>query len=119
MLDRDSGKVWRIGNITGEWLDGIDALLLHGNSLIAVQNGLQPARIVKLDLSEDWQTVTEVTILEAANPDWTEPLGATIDGGRLLYVATGQWDVFGKGGEVREGKTPQPTAIRALTLPAE
>lgn len=119
MLDWDSGKVTRVGNISGEWLDGIDALLRYGNSMIAVQNGLQPARIVKLDLTEDWQTVARVTILEAANPEWTEPLGAAIDGDRLLYVATGQWDVFGEGGAVREGKTPQPTAIRALELPAQ
>lgn len=116
MLDWDSGKVWRIGTTTGGWLDGTDALLRYGNSLIAVQNGLQPARIVKLDMTEDWLTVTQVTVLEAANPDWTEPVGATIDGDRLLYVATGQWHVFGEGGEVREGKQPQPTDIRAIEL---
>lgn len=116
MLDWDSGKVWRIGNVTGEWLDGIDALLRYGNSLIAVQNGLQPARIVKLDMTEDWLTVTGVTVLEAANPDWTEPVGATIDGDRLLYVATGQWDVFGEDGSVRAGRQPQPTDIRAVEL---
>ncbi|UIP05674.1 hypothetical protein LY632_08095 [Erythrobacter sp. SDW2] len=116
MLDWDSGKLWRIGNATGEWLDGIDALLRYGNSLIAVQNGLQPKRIVKLDMTEDWLAVTKATVLEAASPDWTEPVGATIDRDRLLYVATGQWDVFGEGGAVREGNQPKPTDIRAIDL---
>lgn len=115
-IDWDSGKVWQIGSIAGEWLDGIDTLLRYGQSLIAVQNGHQPQRILRLDMSDDWLAVTKVTVLEAANPAWTEPVGAAIDGDRLLYLATGQWDVFSEGGAVRDGKKPQPTAVRALDL---
>lgn len=115
-LDWDSGKVWRIASPGTHWLDGIDALLRYGNSLIAVQNGHQPMRILKLDMREDWLAIEKVTVLESGHPDWTEPVGASIDGDRLIYVATGQWDVFGAGGAVREGKQPRPTAIRALPL---
>jgi hypothetical protein len=116
VLDWDSGKLWRITSPGAAWLDGIDALLRHGQSLIAVQNGHQPPRILKLDMGADWLSIEKITVLEAANPEWTEPVGAAIDGNRLLYVATGQWGVFGQGGEIREGQVARPTAIRALVL---
>lgn len=119
VVDWDSGKVWRIGSPGTHWLDGIDALLRYGDNMIAIQNGHQPMRILKLDMREDWLSIEKVTVLESNHPDWTEPVGASIDGDRVLYVATGQWDVFGKGGEVREGKQPRATAIRALPLPAK
>lgn len=116
-VDWDSGKVWRIGSPGTHWLDGIDALLRYGDSMIAIQNGHQPMRILKLDMREDWLAIEKITVLESNHPEWTEPVGASIDGDRLIYVATGQWDVFGKGGAVREGKQARPTAIRALPLP--
>ena len=115
-LDWDSGKVRRIVSPGTHWLDGIDALLRHGNSLIAIQNGHQPMRILKLDMREDWLAIEKVTVLESAHSDWTEPVGGAIDGDRLIYVATGQWDVFGEGGTMRDGKQPRPTGIRALPL---
>ena len=115
-LDWDSGKVWRIASPGTHWLDGIDALLRYGNSLIAVQNGHQPMRILHLDMREDWLAIDKVTVLESGHPEWTEPVGAWIDGDRLIYVATGQWDVFGEGGAVRDGKEPLPTRIRSLPL---
>lgn len=115
-LDWDTGRVWRISSPGTHWLDGIDALLRYGNSLIAVQNGHQPMRILKLDMRDDWLSIEKVTVLESNHSEWTEPVGASIDGDRLIYLATGQWDVFGKGGVVRDGKQPRPTAIRALPL---
>lgn len=115
-LDTGSGKVRRIGTASPMALDGIDALLRAGKSLIAVQNGASPMRIVRLAMSDDWLTVDKLTVLERANPAWTEPVGATVSGNELVYVATGQWDRFGPAGAVAEGKTPGATEIRALPL---
>ena len=81
-----------------------------------MQNGHQPMRILRLDMREDWLAIEKVTVLESGHTDWTEPVGAWIDGDRLIYVATGQWDVFGEDGTVRDGKEPLPTRIRALPL---
>ncbi|TMM50000.1 SMP-30/gluconolactonase/LRE family protein [Qipengyuania marisflavi] len=97
-------------------LDGIDGLWRHGSELIAMQNGTSPMRIAAFKLLTDGHRIVGHRILEQANPAWTEPLGGSVDSGELVYVANGQWDVFGDDGVVREGKQPKPTEIRVLPL---
>ncbi|HEY8181865.1 MAG TPA: hypothetical protein VII32_06465 [Thermoanaerobaculia bacterium] len=48
---------------------GIDGLyLLNRRTLIGVQNGTNPNRIVRMDLSSDGHRITEVTTLAANSP---------------------------------------------------
>ena len=43
-------------------------------------------------------------------------VGGTVDGNRLLYVGTGQWDAYGDGGVPVARTAPGPTEIRTLPL---
>jgi hypothetical protein len=96
-------------------LDGIDGLWRVGNSLIAIQNGTSPMRIVRLELGRKPTSVVRAQVLEQAHPAWTEPTSGGIDGQSLSYVATGQWDRFEQGEPVA-GKPPLPTQVRILPL---
>ncbi len=115
IVDLESGKVSRLSSEVPALLDGVDGLWRHGNRLIAMQNGTSPMRISALTLSEDGYSVVAAQILEQMHPEWTEPLGGSIAGDALVYVATGQWDRFDKGESV-EGKPAIPTQIRRLPL---
>ncbi len=115
-LDIAKGKVTRLGSAKGGLFDGIDALQLHGHSLIAVQNGTRPMRILQLGMSDDWLAIESVKVLESNHPGWTEPVGGTVSGNEFIYVATGQWERFGEGGELAEGELSGPTEIRAIKL---
>ena len=53
--------------------------------------------------------------MTAMTPIETVPQ-ATVDGNRLLYVGTGQWDAYGDGGVPVAGTAPGPTEIRTLPL---
>lgn len=97
-------------------LDGIDALLRHGEELIAVQNGTSPMRIVALKLAADGHSITDYRELERANPDWTEPLGAAIHGDNLYYIGNGQWALYEPGGALKQGAEAMPTQVRRLSL---
>ncbi len=116
LLDTASGKVSRIVSAKPAMLDGIDGLARDGHSLIAVQNGTRPKRIVQLEMSGDWLTVEKLTVLESAHSAWTEPVGGSVSGGQFLYLGTGQWDRFAEGGTPAEGTAPGPTEVRALKL---
>lgn len=96
-------------------LDGIDGLWRLGNDLIAVQNGTSPRRIVRLSIGVGGTSIFRATVLEQANPAWTEPLSGGLDGNSLLYVATGQWDRFDKGKPLAENP-PTATQLRVLPL---
>lgn len=116
LVDGASGSVIRIASRVPQWLDGIDGVWRHGNKLIAVQNGHRPMRIVEIELAEDLLSVTSLRVLERAHSGWTEPVGGGVDGDELIYVATGQWDRFGHGGQPTDDQPPIPTVVRILQL---
>ena len=93
----------------------MDGLWLHKGELVAVQNGTSPMRIIALRLSGDGTRIIGHRVLEQAHPEWTEPLGGSIAGDALYYVATGQWDRYDKGA-LRDGADAIPTVIRRLPL---
>ncbi|MCA1748734.1 MAG: hypothetical protein LC634_04110, partial [Sphingomonadales bacterium] len=115
-LDLATGALDRVGYVGPDMLDGIDALLRHGDSLIAIRNGVAPNAILRIDLDPSGRRVRNVRILERANPDWGEPTLGTIDGDTLYYVADARWADFGAGGVPNAGASARPTAIRALSL---
>jgi hypothetical protein len=116
LVELDSGTVRRIASRVPQWLDGIDGLWRRGSKLIAIQNGHRPMRIVEIELAEDLLSVTSLKVLERAHPSWTEPVGGGVDGDELIYVATGQWDRFGPGGQPTDDQPPIPTGVRILQL---
>ncbi|MBT2185478.1 hypothetical protein [Sphingobium nicotianae] len=99
-------------------LDGIDGLMRHGDALVAIQNGTNPRRIIRIILNEDETRVDAVDVIERANPAWGEPTLGTISEDKLVYVADSQWEVYGVGGVLNPGKPPRATALRAVPLPA-
>lgn len=115
VIELASGAVSRLASDVPVMFDGVDGLWLHKGELIAVQNGTSPMRISAFTLSEDGTRITGARVLEQAHPGWTEPLGGSIKGDALIYVATGQWDRYAKGQSV-EGKPPLPTTLRRLPL---
>jgi len=114
IVDPASGRVRRLAARRPAMLDGVDALLGDRGTLIAIQNGVNPNRIVRLRLDRAGETMIGMDVLERANPAWGEPSLGVIAGRELLYVADGQWERYGAGGA--ETGAARPTAIRALAL---
>jgi hypothetical protein len=75
-------------------LNGIDGLVLHERSLIAIQNGIIPHRVVRLDLAPGGLAIAKASILEMNHPDFDEPtLGVVVDGA-LYFSADSQGQKF-------------------------
>jgi len=71
-------------------LSGIDGLVRYENSLIAIQNGITPHRVIRLDLPRDGVSIAKARILEMNHPDFDEPtLGVVVDGA-LYFSADSQ-----------------------------
>ncbi|MFC4346485.1 hypothetical protein ACFO5Q_01330 [Kordiimonas lipolytica] len=113
-LDRKSGDVSLLGVPTDASLHGIDGLARGGDRLIAIQNGVNPHRILALTITEDGRSVQNVVVKAQALPDFDEPtLGVgTPDG--FYFIASSQWPKFGPGGMVKEGTVVSPTAVMKL-----
>lgn len=89
--------VVNLADLTYTWLDhgsdvtlqGIDGLYFHDGDLVAVQNGVRPWRIVRLDLAGDGRRVTAARVLERARPLYAEPMTGVIVGDEIHVVGRG------------------------------
>jgi hypothetical protein len=75
---------------TGVDLAGIRRLRWHRGALIAIQQaGASGYRAIRIALDRAGRTATKIEVLDAALPT-TDPTAATVAGGVLYYLATGQ-----------------------------
>ncbi len=75
-------------------LYGIDGLYRHGDSLIAIQNGIKPHRVVQIPLNEQGVPISPVNILAMNLDGMDEPTLGSLSGNRFYFVANSQWYRF-------------------------
>jgi sugar lactone lactonase YvrE len=71
-------------------LAGVDGLVYAGGRLVAIQNGVQPHRVILLDLAPDGLGIARSRILEMNHPAFDEPTLGTVVGGVLYFSANNQ-----------------------------
>ena len=122
------GAIWAVDPRTGDAAKlalpddfaavGIDGLEFADNSLIAIQNGVTPNRVVRLSL--DGLKVSRWEILEMNREEMDEPTIGTMARGAFYWIPNSQGDRIAKGEEAKEhvvlklGLT-NPTASRSRT----
>lgn len=92
-------------------LIGIDGLLFQDGSLVAVQNGIAPQRLVRFGWDAKSRRVTSWEALEANRPEFEELTLAAESGGSLWFVATSQWEAFGEDGSLKDGAKPREIVV--------
>jgi hypothetical protein len=75
-------------------LKGIDGLLHYNNSLIAIQNGVQPMRVVQLFLNTARDRITSAKSIDHGHPAFNEPTNGCIVNNTLYYIANSQWNGY-------------------------
>ena len=80
---------------------GLDGLVSTGAGFVAIQNGLEPARVVRFSLAASGNAVERVETLERAHPEYAEPTLGVVVGSELFYVANSQWESFGEDGRAK------------------
>jgi sugar lactone lactonase YvrE len=86
-VDTATKAVTRLAAPTNVALYGIDGLAWHNGALIGVQNGVDPSRVVQLDLAADGSRITAVRILDMNHPRVAEPTIGVVVGDMYYYVA--------------------------------
>jgi len=79
-------------------LGGIDGLYWYDNTLVVIENGMSPKRVMRLQLEENGRKVGNVMPLDVANAAFTLPTYGAIDGDGLYFVANSQkkaYDTYG------------------------
>lgn len=92
----------------GTTLLGIDGLYVHGKTIVAIQNGINPNRVVKCGLDDLGVKVVSSDVLEANHHLFDEPTLGLIAGNEFFYIANSQWE--------KGGKPTEKTVILKLKL---
>ncbi len=112
-LDVKAKKVAHLASLAGATLLGIDGLYFHKGSLIGVQNGVSPQRIVRVGLSKDLRRVERLEVLEANNPVFLEPTLGVLVNDDFFFIANSQWPLIGEDGKLApEDKLQDPVVLK-------
>ena len=98
---------------TGSTLFGIDGLYAAPGALIAVQNGVNPQRILRISL-DDRGEAAAVRVLAQGQAAMKDAALGQIVNGRFHFVSDSGWELFGQ-----PSATPAPRTVTILTVPAD
>ncbi|MDX1455460.1 MAG: tetratricopeptide repeat protein [Gammaproteobacteria bacterium] len=118
-IDPHTGARQDIGNASQASLYGIDGLATDGRHLYAVQNGIAPARVVRLRFDSASQSITSVDMLLMNHPDFDEPTLLRVAHDKLYIMANSHWNRFDADGQLPAdaASTLSPPTVLEIALP--
>ncbi len=120
-VDLGDRTVQRLESPPGTTLIGIDGLAVAPDGrILAVQNGLRPSRVLRIELDGTAEGVVAISVLESAHLTMAAPsLGCIATAGDFFFVGNSGWVRFeGADGEPTPPR-PVPVFRTKLTMPAK
>ena len=112
-LDLTSGGVQLVKHADSISTRGLDGIVLHGSSIIAVQNGSMPARIVRYELDSMGTAIRSARTIDRQPDIADEPTNGMIVGNDFVYIANSQWEKYdGKGNRLASRALHPPRLLR-------
>jgi hypothetical protein len=84
---------------------GLDGLVNLPDGIGAVQNGVEPQRVLRIRLSPDLQSIADVTVLAAAQPHMTDLGLVTSINDRPTFIAGTGWEGHDPSAKQARGRT--------------
>jgi len=84
-------------------LEGIDGMYFFRGSLLAVQNGTAPERVMAFRLAPTFDRVLSQRVIESATSR-IDPTHGVVVGSDFYYIANSGWNELGDDGVVRKGQ---------------
>lgn len=111
-----SGRITYLSHPENVAVTGIDGMHLVGDSLIAIQNGIEPERIERFRLNHAQTEIEAAEVIEQSTPVMGEPTHAIAANGYVYVSANVGWDKIDDHGKLKEGASF--TAPILLRFPA-
>jgi len=119
IVDLASKKVTLLEHPKELSLGGIDGMYLSGRTLIAIQNGTAPERLIRMTLDASLARVVEWQAIEANWPGLGDPTHGVVLGRDFYFIANSGWDHMADDGTVKPGEKFEPATIRQMRLDAK
>lgn len=115
-VDPGTRTVTRIADATGTTSLGVDGISWIDGSVVAVQNGIAPARIVRFALNDEQSQILSAQVIDRQPEVADEPTIGTIWRGGFVYVANSQWEKYDDAGKRRPGTSVRATQLLCVPL---
>lgn len=94
-------------------LNGIDGLYYDLGTLIAVQNGTSPERVIAFALDPTLAKIAAEKIIERSTETLGDPTHGVVIGEDFYYIANSGWDILDEHGNIKPGtKSSVPRVMR-------
>jgi hypothetical protein len=111
-IDLPTGDINALAPPPNTTLLGLDGIVHVGDELFAVQNGVEPQRVLRIKLSPTWNEIKEVTVLASGMPGFTDLGLATLVNGAVTVIANTGWDGF----DPQKTKQPPSHTVRLFQM---
>jgi hypothetical protein len=95
---------------------GIDGLYFYRGRLVAVQNGVNPNRVVQLFLSKDLSRVERFETVAANQPVFDEPTLGVVVKDDFYFIANSQWGTIDEQGKLAPPEKLKEPVVLKLKL---
>ena len=113
LIDLKSRHYEKVGPPPHTTLLGIDGLYADGKNLIGVQNGINPNRVVRLELADNFRSVKRLDVLEVNHPLFNEPTLGVLVKKQFYVIANSQWAMIDDKGQLTDTeKLKEPVIIK-------
>ena len=92
-------------------LGGIDSLYWYDGTLVAIQSGMEPQRVIRLKLAADGHSIVQALPLDAAQPAFDAPSTGAVVGDELYFIANSQKYLYSKLGVLTDSSALEPVRI--------
>jgi hypothetical protein len=113
------GSVIRLPDAPNSTSLGCDGIVLFRGSIVAVQNGVAPARVIRFRLDAAGDSIVSARVLDQQPTLAPEPTIGTMVGDRFVYVANGQFEAYDDEGQRRPNTRLSGARLVAVPVNAE
>jgi sugar lactone lactonase YvrE len=116
-VDVRSGAVTRLEDAPNSTSLGCDGIAWDRGAIVAVQNGVMPARIMRFSLDPAGTRVVRAELIDRNTPIADEPTIGAVVGREFVYVANSQWEKFDESGKRNASKPLTAPILLSAPLP--
>ncbi len=115
-VDLRTRKVAALAAPAGVVTGNLDGLYVHRGTLVGIQNGVHPGRVLRFHLEASGRRILRGEVLEAYHPEADGMTTGALDGDSLLFFRNNQLKAFDDAGRPRPGVVPRPITVARLAL---
>jgi sugar lactone lactonase YvrE len=119
-VDLETEEITRLADAPGSTSIGCDGIAWDGAAIVAVQNGVAPARVMRFVIDDSHRRIVRADVLDRNITIADEPTIGAIVGREFVYVANSQWEKYTDNGVRRpERALTRPVLLAVPLHPSE